>query len=341
MARQLRIEYAGAIYHVTVRSNGRERLFISDFDRKYLLSRIGEAVERFRVRVYLYCLMGNHFHLVVETPQGNLGRFMQSVLTGYGVHFNRMHGRHGHITQGRYGARLVEGDEYLLKLSRYVHLNPVQTVTIASASLEERKGVLRAYKWSSYLSYIGRSPRNKFVNYEPMLGLMGGRKADKPERYRAYVENALAMEDEPFLADMARSSRSIGGEKFREWVDSCYRELIDRHEVAEDASFRRLSVKLPVDVILDAVAKAAQVDREALLHRCRDGRWRAVASRMLCTHGGLTQRAVASLLGVKTGVAVCCQLKKLKGLMEADKGFEETVRTLDRYLARQPKRRAG
>ena len=118
MARQLRIEYAGAIYHVTVRSNGGERLFISDFDRKYLLSRIGETVERFRVCVYLYCLMSNHVHLVVETPQGNLGRFMQSVLTGYGVHFNRMHGRHGHITQGRYRARLVEGDEYLLKLSR-------------------------------------------------------------------------------------------------------------------------------------------------------------------------------------------------------------------------------
>ena len=117
MARQLRVQYDGAICHVTVRANGREDLFEQDQDCVYLLARIGEAVDRYQVRVYLFCLMSSHFHLVVETPRGNLGAFMQGILTGYGVYFNRAHRRHGHVTQGRYGARLVSGDEYLLKLS--------------------------------------------------------------------------------------------------------------------------------------------------------------------------------------------------------------------------------
>ena len=125
MPRPLRIEYEGAIYHVTVRGNGRQKIFLSDADRRGLCRRLAESVKSYGVRLYLYCLMDSHFHLVVETPRANLRRFMQSVLTGYTVGFNIRHRRSGHVTQGRYGARLVAGNEYLLKLSRYVHLNPV------------------------------------------------------------------------------------------------------------------------------------------------------------------------------------------------------------------------
>jgi len=175
MARQLRVEYSGAIYHVTVRSNGKEPLFKTDGDRKYLLARISEAGARCQVRVYLFCLMSNHFHLVVETPRGNLSGFMHGILTGYGVYFNWVHNRHGHVTQGRYGARLVSGDEYLLKLSRYVHLNPVKVAALADRPKAEKLAYLREYTWSSYPAYIGKSPRNECVDYSPMLSLMGGR----------------------------------------------------------------------------------------------------------------------------------------------------------------------
>ena len=98
MARKVRVEYEGAIYHLTVRANGGDALFTDDDDRRYLLSRIAEARDTYQVRVYLFCLMATHFHLVVETPQGNLGRFMQGVLTGYGVYYNRRHRSHGHVT---------------------------------------------------------------------------------------------------------------------------------------------------------------------------------------------------------------------------------------------------
>lgn len=139
------MEYRGAICHVTVRSNGGTALFGDDKDRWYLLGRIAEAAELNGVLVYVYCLMRNHVHLALETPRGNLGRFMQGVLTGYGVYYNRRHWTHGHVTQGRYGAKLVEGNEYLLKLSRYVHLNPVKVEGMRREPVVERLEALRSY----------------------------------------------------------------------------------------------------------------------------------------------------------------------------------------------------
>ena len=338
MARQLRVEYAGAIYHVTVRSNGGEALFASDVDRRYLLARIAEAREMYYVRVYLFCLMVNHFHLVVETPRANLGRFMQGVLTGYGVYFNRAHRRHGHVTQGRYGAKLVEGDEYLLKLSRYVHLNPVNVVGMESMTQEERTAYLRKYPWSSFQGYTGIGLRNEFVDYGPLLALVGGRSSDQAQRYQVFVESGMAGDNEEFLAAMVRSVRSIGSDKFREQVDARYRELVGGRRVVEDVAFRRAVNALSVEQILQTVAAAAKLKPEALTVRRRDSRWRAVASRMLCRHGGLSQRDAAALLGVKTGVAVSCQNKKLTCLLQVDKKFAQAVRGVELRLDQQRKR---
>lgn len=334
MARQLRVEYPGAIYHVTVRSNGQEGLFKTDGDRKYLLSRMGEAVDRYQVRVYLFCLMSNHFHLVVETPRGNLNGFMHGILTGYGVYFNWVHNRHGHVTQGRYGARLVSGDEYLLKLSRYVHLNPVKVAARADKPKAEKVAYLRAYQWSSYPAYIGKSPRNEFVDYDPMLSLMGSGKQTRPGKYRVFVEGGLETADEEFLGELARSPRSIGNAKFREWVDACYRELLEQRSVQEDVSFRQTGRHLDTELILKSVAKRAGIGQEYLLERRRDATWKAVASWMLCKYGGRTQREVAAILGAKTGVAISCQLKKLRRRLAADVELRSQVEKIEKALQR-------
>ena len=299
---------------------------------------MGEAVERYQVRVYLFCEMVTHFHLVVETPRANLGSFMQGVLTGYGVHFNRVHRRHGHVTQGRYGAKVVEGDEYLLKLSRYVHLNPVKVAAMAAKPLEERRAYLRAYPWSSFQGYAGLSARNEFVDYGAVLALMGGRKAEQPRLYQEYVENGLATDDEEFQAVLARSVRSIGSEEFRERVDEDYRALAAGRLVPEDVALRRAGQVLPAEAILEMVASASKVRPAELRVRRRDSRWRAVASRLLCRYGGLTQRAVAVLLGVKSGVAVSCQIKKLNRLMESDDELRQVVCAVEQRLDRALKR---
>jgi len=125
MARKLRVQFPGVIYHITLRGVGRCNIFLDDRDRERFVERIADGVEIDEVRVYMFCLMTNHVHLLVETPMGNLSRFMHRMETGHSVFFNRRHSRSGHLTQGRYDAKLVEGDEYLLKLSRYLHLNPV------------------------------------------------------------------------------------------------------------------------------------------------------------------------------------------------------------------------
>jgi len=338
MARKLRVEYEGAIYHLTIRSNGGRDLFEDDADRGYLLGRMAEAAESYQVRVYLFCLMVNHFHLVVETPRGNLGRFMQGVLTGYGVYYNRRHRTHGHVTQGRYGARLVQGNEYLLKLSRYVHLNPVKVARMRSKPVEERLAVLEKHAWSSFPAYAGLTPRDDFIDYEPVLALLEGPKKGREGRYRQFVETGAAADDEEFLAAMWRSAHCVGSDDFREEVEERHRVLLEGREALEDVSFRRVSRVVPAETILQVVGAVCGVDPKALTTRQRDSRWRAVAARMLCRYGGLTQRAAAPLLGVRTGVAVSCQVRKLAQLLESDEALREKMRRTETRLDKEQKR---
>ena len=335
MARQLRVQYEGAIYHVTVRSNGEEDLFGDDVDRKYLLSHLSEEVETHGVRLYQFCLMSNHFHLLVETPRANVDRFMHGVLTGYGVYFNRRHRRHGHVTQGRYGAKLVNGDEYLRRLSRYVHLNPVKIAKMAAVAPKGKVACLREYPWSSYRGYIGAGERNKFVEYGPLLALMDCPVRKRALEYRRFVEMGAARDDEDFLRELEMSPRSIGNNRFREWVDDCYDELLAKRQRKEDVSFRRTWRKQAPEAVLAEVAKRAKVKKEELMTRRRDSVVRAVASRMLCRYAGLTQREVAEVLGLKTGAGVSSQLKRLKTQAGNNPQMQRLVAGLDRYFSRK------
>jgi REP element-mobilizing transposase RayT len=148
----------GAIFHVTVRGNGRSDILIltDDSERNRLLERLAERVESFNIRLYLFVPMTNHLHLVFESPRANPCGFMQSLLTAYSVYFNLRHGRHGHVTERQYQAKLVEGDRYLLNLTRYVHLNPVFTKQTVKLPEQKRIELLRGYRWCSYQNYIGR-----------------------------------------------------------------------------------------------------------------------------------------------------------------------------------------
>ncbi len=146
MARPVRIEFPGAIYHVTSRMIGswrdrRERLFRDNADYERFLHRLEQSVTEAGIRLYLFCLMSNHFHLVLETPEGNLSRFMHRLTTAYTIYYNLRHRRHGHLLDGRFKAKLVSGDEYLLRLSRYVHQNPVWVAGWKTKPLKRRRMV--------------------------------------------------------------------------------------------------------------------------------------------------------------------------------------------------------
>jgi len=228
MPRKLRVQFQGAIYHVTIRGNGREDIITDDHDRKRFLKRLAESLETYGVRLYLFCLMSNHVHLVLETPRGNLSRFMQSVETGYTVYYNLRHNQSGHVLQGRYGAKLVDGDEYLLNLSRYVHLNPVFVDKIKNLPMKERIEILRNYRWSSYPGYAGIIREYEFVTSGPILGLMETRKNRQRREYRKYVESGAAETDEDFLALLKGARLAVGSDEFRAKIGGLYHELAEK-----------------------------------------------------------------------------------------------------------------
>jgi putative transposase len=146
MSRPARIQYEGAFYHVMNRGNTRAEIFVDDKDRKKFYDILGNVEERFRVDIYAFVLMKNHYHLLLETSLPNLSRAIQSLNGDYALYFNNRHNRPGHLFQGRFKAMLVEKGHYLLELSRYIHLNPVRADIVKTPE---------SYKWSSLPIYLG------------------------------------------------------------------------------------------------------------------------------------------------------------------------------------------
>jgi putative transposase len=336
MARQLRVEYPGAIYHVTCRmlGNARSRLFKDDADRQRFLKRLSERVEQFNIRLYMFVLMKNHFHLVFETPEGNCSRFMQSLSTAYTVYYNLRHRRHGHLFDGRYKAKVVEGDEYLLALTRYVHLNPVKVSGIKDRPLKERRDYLREYRWSSYRSYVGKEKQVAYVDYGPVLSEMSGRQKDWPKRYREFVEGGIAEDDQEFREALKESPRSIGGDAFRGWVDVVYQKLAAKHNVPEDVSFRRVTESLDPRKVLDTAAHVMGVDVKEFSRRRRGSVLRGIAARCLCKYAGQTQREAAATLGIGSGAAVSMQMKKLSSTLPKDRKLRKLLMKVEEDLSR-------
>ena len=181
MARKLRVQYPGAIYHVMNRGDRREPIFKDDEDRERFLETLGEACRKTDWQVHAYCLMHNHFHLVVETPQGNLVAGMKWFLGVYTSRFNRRHKLFGHLFSGRYKSLIVDGsgDGYLRTVCDYVHLNPVR------ADLLPPEAPLEQYRWSSYPEYLKRpGERLGWLRVERVLGELGIRSDDAAGRKR-------------------------------------------------------------------------------------------------------------------------------------------------------------
>lgn len=185
MARPMRIEYEGAFYHVTSRGNAGQDIFVNEEDRKMFLKTLSETVERYRWIVHAYCLMGSHYHLLVETPHANLSEGMRQLNGVYTQRFNRRHGRAGHLFQGRYKAFLVEKEGYLLQLSRYIVLNPVRVGIVASP---ER------WAWSSYGATAGLEKGEKFLYTGWILGSFSGSRARAQRLYMSFVREGIGEE---------------------------------------------------------------------------------------------------------------------------------------------------
>jgi len=159
MSRPLRIEFENALYHVTSRGNHREPIFVDHTDRMALLHAIDQGMARFDATVFAYCLMGNHFHLVLRTRQANLSRLMRHVNGTYAQAHNRRHAKVGHLFQGRFHAVLVQDDAYFLEACRYVDLNPVRAGTVSQP---------HEWRWSSYRAHVGHARRPAWLDSQEL-----------------------------------------------------------------------------------------------------------------------------------------------------------------------------
>jgi len=325
MARKLRIYFEGAIYHVTIRGVERRRIFDDADDRQRFLKRLGEAGEENGVRLYLFCLMTNHAHLLVETPRANLSAYMHQLQTAYTVYYNRRHRRTGHLMQGRFGAQVVEGDEYLLKLSRYIHLNPVNIRSLIDQPLNRRRAELRAYPWSSYQGYAGLAEAEKFIEGGPILAMMKGSAKKRQRAYRQYVEAGLAERDDELLEVLEASSWGIGGSEFQERIRDLHTKLANKVKRSEDVSFRHASRKVSPGKVLEKVADKFRLKAADLCNRRYDCVARAVTAEMLGRYAGMNQRDIGRMLGMGTGSAVCQQLQRLRARRASDSDLAGTM----------------
>jgi putative transposase len=184
MARPLRIEYEGAVYHVTSRGNAQQDIFLADSDRELFLEILGDTVKRFGWICHAYCLMTNHYHLLVETPEPNLSRGMRQLNGVYTQAFNRGHTRTGHVLQGRFKAILVEKETHLLELVRYVALNPVRARAVRSA---------RDWPWSSYRATAGIVEAPDFLTTSWILEEFHRSSRRAIELYREFVRQGRGV----------------------------------------------------------------------------------------------------------------------------------------------------
>ena len=189
MARPLRIEFAGAVYHVTSRGNARADIFEADSDRETFLRILGAVVKRFNWLCHAYCLMNNHYHLLIETPEGNLSAGMRQLNGVYTQAFNRAHRRDGHVFKGRFTAILVEKESHLLELCRYVVLNPVR------AGMVERP---EQYRWSSYRPTLGKAAKPALLTTRWLLGNFSNTLAESRRRYRKFVTAGMDDIESPW-----------------------------------------------------------------------------------------------------------------------------------------------
>ena len=212
MSRPLRLEYAGALYHVTARGNERKPIYLEDDDFQLYLEVLGDVCDQYNWVIHAYCLMTNHYHLIIETPDANLSKGMRHLNGVYTQKFNRKYRRVGHLYQGRYKAILVEKDNYLLELSRYVVLNPVRAKMV---------GVASDWQWSSYNQTIGLYQSCEWLAVDPMLLQFSGNRALAIKQFEAFVANGVGQT----VWDKVSHQVFLGSDTFVQHHQLCQEEL--------------------------------------------------------------------------------------------------------------------
>jgi putative transposase len=235
MARPLRIEFPGAVYHVTSRGDRREAIFDDDEDRHAFLNVIAQATERFDAVLLAYCLMDNHYHLVIHTRRGNLSRFMQQLNGVYTQIYNRRHRKVGHLFQGRFKGILVDENAYLLEVCRYVDLNPIRARMVRDPG---------NWRWSSYNAHTGNTP----AVHGYLLGRDAGTAADRRRAGLRYTALVAAGKGVKLWDEALAQQIYLGGAEFIERMQALIEQ--DASKTKDIPRLQRRAAAKPIDYYL-------------------------------------------------------------------------------------------
>lgn len=317
MARPLRVEYPGAFYHVINRGNAGENLFKGIRDREKFLEYLETAIERFSLKIYTYCLMTNHFHVLLETRLPNLSQAIQWVNVSYAGYFNRKYQRNGHLFQGRFKSILVDADEYLKQLSRYIHLNPVR------ANLVEHPD---EYKWSSYSTITGKTKEPAWLESAWLLSQFGTQRKQAITNYKKFVEEANTKDLKNPAKDLS-GGFILGSPDFVIWIKETF--LSTRSDENEIPQLRELKPRINIDQIVEAVCREFNCEIETILQK---GRKRNVARDfaiyLVRVLSGEKGKNIGEYFGNISGAAITRRYNCLVKQIENNKRFRNRIQRL-------------
>ena len=328
MARPLRIELAGGYYHVMSRGNNRQDIFLTDKDRKAFVEALADSCEIYDVKLIGYVLMSNHFHLLVHTASANLSEFMRHFLVTYTVRFNRRHRRSGHVFQGRFKSLLVEADEYLLPLSRYIHLNPVRTRQFKNADLRTKAENLKKYLWSSFAGYCYLRKRNQSFDYSWLLSTYFGQDNSQGRRqYREYVFKGIEAEIENPFINVSHQS-ILGTQSFVEWIKT----KLPRKGSREVPALRGIQRNLFADQVVRAVSQFCGVKPADILNRkTRAKRVRQMTMELCYRYCNLGQKQIGQIFGVDYST-VSVNRTRLKSRLKSDRRLKKQFKQIQEQI---------
>ena len=321
MARQPRVEYAGALHHVMSRGNDGIPIFRDDLDRQLFLDLLAQEISRSGWILHEYCLMTNHYHLEIETPECTLSTGMHRFLGRYVQRFNKRHRRRGHLFQERFKNILVEQESYGLELSRYIVLNPVRAGMVARP--EE-------YKWSSYRARAGMISCPEWLRIDPLLSEFGSDRPSQQQAWRKFVLERIADFDD--LLDCAVAQKYLGTTS---WIDRI-QELLDEHEQSEDCPRAQVHPGRPeLEDVLSAVAATfdTTVDTVTQSHGTLE---RRLASWFAFEEGLVPLRSIARRLGLTSAGGISTLVSRCREEMKHDPEIRALANACHSRMRRKP-----
>ena len=318
MARPLRVEYEGATYHVTARGNERKKIFNSGRDFDKFMEYMTDAREKYRFLLHAYVLMGNHYHLIIETPEGNLSRVMHYINSSYTTYTNIKRKRCGHLFQGRFKAILIDKDSYLLELSRYLHLNPVRAKIVETP---------QAYRYSSYQAYINNG--TDLINTGTILGMMSGKRTEARKRYQDFVDAGINCEPENPLKNVY-GGMILGNEIF---IRDTLQRLKDNEVSGDEVSNRKdLRRGFEPKEVLNVVSSYFRLSGDEVLSDRRSSARKAFVY-LLKKYAAIGNREICEMVGCSSVSAATKICRGFEQILEKDAALRKSIKTLEAQIS--------